>query len=505
MRKHITICRKLISGFGLILVVTCLLSYASLHTIRTLGGSLNVAVNENSKATELLGEIQSDVLQMQAVSRTVQFDYVVTHVFTVRSNQVKQEQALGDCAACHAFGSTGEQKGNFAVTAERALVHAKQLQGLVHSPKAVAALDVIARGIAEWGQVFGDYLGLASKGAFPEAHAMVTDKMEPLLERINGAAKTLGNEQSELLATAKTTAITDVTRAKWTALALTAFSVACGVFILLMIRQISRSLRAVSADLKVRAGQVLDDAEQVRHAGESLAQGASEQAASIEQTSVSNGEASSAAQRNVESAVQVAGVVAGVREQVTEANQVLDQTLAAMLEIDRSGERIRNIIKVINEIALQTNLLALNASVEAARAGEAGLGFSVVANEVRGLAQRCSDAAKNTEQLISDSIAHSKGGKARLDQLTSSILKITNASSGVTDLAGQVQSSSVEQAQALEEIGKRLVRMQEVTKQTTADAEQSASVAGHLASESAALRDVIERLNELVGAEPSSS
>src|SRR5437016_7721491 len=111
-----------------------------------------------------------------------------------------------------------------------------------------------------------------------------------------------------------------------------------------------------------------------------------------------------------------------------EVNQSLDRMVAQMVEIDTSSNKIARIIKVIDEIAFQTNILALNAAVEAARAGEAGLGFAVVADEVRNLAQRCTQAARDTALLIEDSIATSRDGNARLDQMAGAVRAMTEHS-----------------------------------------------------------------------------
>ncbi len=109
------------------------------------------------------------------------------------------------------------------------------------------------------------------------------------------------------------------------------------------------------------------------------------------------------------------------QHEFAETNQALEQTVAAMGEINTQSAKISKIIKVIDEIAFQTNILALNAAVEAARAGEAGMGFAVVADEVRNLAQRCAQAAKDTASLIEESIAKSNDGKTKVDQVATAI------------------------------------------------------------------------------------
>jgi methyl-accepting chemotaxis protein len=258
-------------------------------------------------------------------------------------------------------------------------------------------------------------------------------------------------------------------------------------------------LRRITSELNEEARRVAEDAEQVRRAGEVLGQGASDQAASIEETSASSQQVSSTAQHNAEHSAQASNLIKDVCKEVGETTRVLDRTREAMTGIAESSHSISKIIQVIDGIAFQTNLLALNAAVEAARAGEAGMGFAVVADEVRRLAQRCTEAAKETAALIGESLERSKEGSTRLDTLTGHIHSIAQRTEAVTALADQVQTGSVEQARALEEIGNALTRMQSITEKTAANAEQSAAVGERLNEESQDLRSVVEKLDALVG------
>ena len=139
----------------------------------------------------------------------------------------------------------------------------------------------------------------------------------------------------------------------------------------------------------------------------------------------------------------------------------------------RRGNKIAKIIKVIDEIAFQTNILALNAAVEAARAGEAGMGFAVVADEVRSLAQRCAQAAKDTAALIEESILKSGDGKGKVDQVTTAIRTITADTTSVKTLVEEVSLASQEQARGIQQIGKAIVQMEQVTQSTAANAEEA--------------------------------
>ena len=173
--------------------------------------------------------------------------------------------------------------------------------------------------------------------------------------------------------------------------------------------------------------------------------------------------------------------------------------LSAMEEINSSSSKISRIIKVIDEIAFQTNILALNAAVEAARAGEAGMGFAVVADEVRNLAQRSAQAARDTAELIEESIAKSRDGKIRVAELANSIREITEAATRTKTLLDEVSVGSEEQARGVEQIGRAITQMEQLTQQTATAAEQGAAAADQLRAESRGMQDVAAELTAMIG------
>jgi methyl-accepting chemotaxis protein/methyl-accepting chemotaxis protein-1 (serine sensor receptor) len=164
---------------------------------------------------------------------------------------------------------------------------------------------------------------------------------------------------------------------------------------------------------------------------------------------------------------------------------------------------VAKIIRVIDEIAFQTNILALNAAVEAARAGEAGMGFAVVADEVRNLAQRSAQAAKDTAALIEESIARSREGSTKLDQVAGAIRAITESSGKVKVLVDEVKQGSEEQARGIRQIAKAISHMEQVTQKSAASAEASASAGQQMSAQAETLRQVAEQLQAMVGSEDS--
>ncbi len=257
----------------------------------------------------------------------------------------------------------------------------------------------------------------------------------------------------------------------------------------LITRSMKRRLVAVVEGLQDGAEQVDAASTQVSSASQQLAEAASEQASSLEQTSSALEQMSAQARRSADNASTANDLAMQARGNARRGGETMSQLQAAMAAINDSSAEISKIIKVIEEIAFQTNLLALNAAVEAARAGEHGKGFAVVAEEVRNLAQRSAQAARDTTRLIEDSVSRARGGTEVVDAAATALQSIVGDVEQIADLLRDIKQAADEQAQGVEQINAAVAQMDRATQQNAAGAEQSASAAEQLASMAVSLKD----------------
>ncbi len=286
---------------------------------------------------------------------------------------------------------------------------------------------------------------------------------------------------------------------RWTWITLSFVLAAGSLAASYILRALGRSLGESVVELRSGAERVSRAAGQIASSSLALSQGASEQAATLEETSGSSEEIASMTRKNAGNAHSAAAEMALADAEVSEANRKLEQMVASMNQIKTSSEKISKIIRVIEEIAFQTNILALNAAVEAARAGEAGMGFAVVASEVRNLAQRSSQAAKDTAGLIEDSLDTANAGGMRLAQVAQSIAVITAHSSRVKILIDEVNAGSQEQARGMEQIAKAISQMERVTQGTAANAAQGACSSEELHAQASAMMAIVHKIEALAG------
>jgi methyl-accepting chemotaxis protein len=270
--------------------------------------------------------------------------------------------------------------------------------------------------------------------------------------------------------------------------------------------QMTDRVRATIGNIKNSAREVTNASAEISSSTTDLSQRTEEQAASLEETSASMEQISATVKKNAENAQHANESAAATRKVADHGGAVVAKAVEAMARIEASSGQIADIIGVIDEIARQTNLLALNAAVEAARAGEAGRGFAVVATEVRSLAQRSSQAAKDINNLISNSNAQVKDGVVLVNQAGTALTEIVDSIKVVAAIIADIASASSEQATGLDEINKAMSQMDEVTQQNSALVEENAATAKALEQQATSMHEQVAFFKvEAIGGEEADA
>lgn len=271
-------------------------------------------------------------------------------------------------------------------------------------------------------------------------------------------------------------------------------------------RSITVGINKIIQGLASGSDQVESAASQVAQSSQAMAEGASEQASSLEETSASLEEMASSVRQNADGAKQARNMAEDARKAADKGKEAMTRMSGAIGEIKKSSDETAKIIKTIDEIAFQTNLLALNAAVEAARAGDAGKGFAVVAEEVRNLAQRSAEAAKNTSSLIEQSQKNSDNGVAVSTEVAEILDEIATAAQKVAQLASEVAVATDEQAKGIDQVNVAVAQMDKVTQANAANSEEAASASEELSAQAKELNEMVAALTSLVkGGKGSSS
>ena len=241
-----------------------------------------------------------------------------------------------------------------------------------------------------------------------------------------------------------------------------------------------KSLVSVVHEVRNNADGVAGGSTEIANGNADLSQRTEQQASALQETAASMEQLSTTVKQNADNARQVNQLALGASQVATKGGGSVQEVVNAMQDISESSRQIGEIVGVIDGIAFQTNILALNAAVEAARAGEQGKGFAVVAGEVRNLAQRSAQAAREIKQLIATSATRVKQGTELADQAGATMAEVLHSIQRVTDLMGEISSASDEQSAGVAQVGKAVSQMDQVTQQNAALVEESAAAAASL-------------------------
>ncbi len=258
-----------------------------------------------------------------------------------------------------------------------------------------------------------------------------------------------------------------------------------------MKQKLNHTIRSVSELVH----QVNIGADQFAAASESLSSGATQTAASLEEINSSIVEIGSQTKLNAENAGEANGLASDSKVTADKGNTDVEEMVLAMVDMQESGQEIAKIVKMIDDIAFQTNLLSLNAAVEAARAGRHGKGFAVVAEEVRNLAGRSAKAAKETAELVDETVSKLANGAKIAHNTQESLNKVVGDVVKVADLLGEISTASTEQAEGISQISTGLQQIDKVTQNNTSNAEETLSAANLMAERATQLNELMAQFN----------
>jgi methyl-accepting chemotaxis protein/methyl-accepting chemotaxis protein-1 (serine sensor receptor) len=454
----------------------------SIYTIVSLRGALSSAADVEAVKSQLLADVEVGVAKMTAAQKAMMLCGLTSDTVGIAAARNAMQQQLDQSRA-----------------------NLDRLKSMGASSEVASIQAEVAGSVTEWARLTPMLLSALEGQRFDEATKLQSSNFQPLAERVSSQARRGVEAQKTEMRRSVDTAQSRSLGAQWVAIVLCILAVGAAAFSFHTVRGSNNQLRLITAEIAEGASQVASAAVQVSSASQSMAQGSSQQAASLQETSASTEEINSMTQKNAENARNAASEVETVDRMLKETNAKVGEMISSMREINASSEKIGRIIKVIDEIAFQTNILALNAAVEAARAGEAGMGFAVVADEVRNLAQRSAQAAKDTSELIEESIVRSNEGKTKLDDVAEWVSKVVGNAARISVLANEVHVGSQEQARGIDQISRSVAQMQGVTQSTAASAEQSASAGEMMSSQASRLNDAVGRLGRLVGASAATS
>jgi hypothetical protein len=471
-----TIGKKLLLTFGGITALLVVSSAVGLDSVSTLGGALRHSGEVVGRKALLSGELQSYSAKMRAAVRGI-----------ILYSMMDKPEIVQRCA-----GEFRKYSGEVdRIGAEFASLDSNDVERRSAGDVRAAARD--------WQPVVEEISAVCARKEFGQTLTDTTLRSLANADKLEKAATTLAQVQGESFHASALAAQSRVAATTIWVVAFVAFALGGCIAGLLIVRSSTRTLSSIASMLDLGANQVVAVAHQVSAASTSLAQTATEQAAVVQETAAASCQISAISERNTAHAEKTAGLLAVSAGRVRTANTDLDRMARSMEQITQSSVSISRIIKTIDEIAFQTNILALNAAVESARAGAAGLGFAVVAEEVRNLAHRSAGAAKETETLIQDAAGRTIAGASTLVALQATIHSITADTGKTGTLIDEVLGGSREQVKGIQQISAAMAQLERTAQICASGAEESSAASEELNAQAEEFAEQVSRMRQLVG------
>ena len=464
--KSWSLSQRIGAGFGVILLLLAGLAGLAYGTMRYTNEGF-IDYRADARRSVLVGRVQANFLEMRIAAK----DYQLKHQDETVARYLARKAKVAEFIATARQMLAGDQQEAITTIEEQVGRHAAAFAEIVRYQGEPGRIESFVKAMDAAGQTADPLIETLKLEIIADQ-----DRLGPIMQA------RLARMETAMIALSLAIILLGITGA-----------IAIG-------RSIHADINPIVATLDEAAAQVSAAAGQVSGSSQQLAEGASEQAAAIEETSASLEELSSMTKRNAEHAQSAKDVSAQTRAAAEAGAGEMEEMRGAMDAIKSSSDGIAKIIKTIDEIAFQTNILALNAAVEAARTGEAGMGFAVVAEEVRALAQRSATAAKETAQKIEDSIARSGHGVAISEKVASSLDQILERARRMDALVGEIATASHEQSQGIGQLNSAIGQMDKVTQTNASGAEESAAAAEELNAQAVTLLDSVTSLSRLVRA-----
>jgi methyl-accepting chemotaxis protein len=387
---------------------------------------------------------------------------------------------------------------------ERALKTAAQLRDSVTATEDKKTVQQLVKDLTDWSEGFGEMEKSLAADNIPEAMA-TNDRLQPIYRELGALGEKIESTQLAALEHDKRSARIQ----GWISNLVTGISLVLalviGTIVIRVVRETNSTLRELSNDVASGGHQIAGAASQVSRASQQLAEQASQQSASLRETATSAKQLLSVVRQSSEWARDAVALTGETEEHVRQGNSDIRKLAVSMNSIADSSRRIAAIVRTIEEIAFQTKILSLNAAIEAAHAGDAGAGFSVVASEVQKLAQRCTQAAADSNVLLDESASRTSESTQCIQAMEASIREITSQCGRVKELISDIDSGTSDQTRNLAQIDSAIGELEVVTDSVAATAEESASMASEFSAQSETLRSVVERLSGFVGGSQSAA